>query len=88
MLRLAASLVLIAACAASQEQPRSTLPPGATPPDPEAAETEPVCRDEAVTGSAIKRTVCRTPEEMQRERDGAQDFHERGNRAPAPARPD
>jgi hypothetical protein len=89
MLRLAASLVLIAACAAPQEpQPRSTLPPGATPPTPEAAETEPECREEAVTGSALTRTVCRTPEEIARDRRNAQEFHEQANRTPTPRRPD
>jgi hypothetical protein len=87
MSRLAASLVLIAACAAPQE-PRSTLPPGATPPTSEAAQTEPECHDEAVTGSAIKRTVCRSPEEVERDRRNAQDFHEQVNRTPAPRRPD
>lgn len=87
MSRLAASLVLIAACAAPQE-PRSTLPPGATPPTSEAAEDEPVCREESVTGSAITRTVCRTPEEIKRDRQNAQDFHEQANRTPVPRRPD
>jgi hypothetical protein len=87
MSRLAASLVLIAACAAPQE-PRSTLPPGETPPSPEASQSEPECREESVTGSAIKRTVCRTPEEMERERRNAQELHDQANRAPTPPRPD
>ena len=85
MSRLAVSLVLVAACAAPQES-YNTMPPGETSPRTEGGEDEPVCREEAVTGSTLKRTVCRTPSEMARDRDNARDFHERAGRAPPPPR--
>lgn len=88
MPRVVMSLVLLAACAASQET-RSTAPPGgAQPPSAEAAEEEPACREEAVTGSMIKRTVCRTPEEMERDRRNAQDIHKQSGLSTARPKPD
>ena len=73
MSRLVLCLILAAACAAPQEPASSTLgPPSEQPANAEAARDEPVCKEEAVTGSNMKRTVCRSESQTDRERDDAQ----------------
>jgi hypothetical protein len=82
MPRVILSLVLLAGCAAPQET-RSTAPPsGAQPQSAEATGDESDCREEAVTGSMIKRTVCRTPEERERDRKNAQGLRKQSDLAP------
>jgi hypothetical protein len=87
MPRVVMSLVLLAACAAPQET-RSTAPPGGAQPRAEATGEEPVCHEEAVTGSMIKRTVCRTPAEIERDRRDAQDIHKQSGLSTARPKPD
>lgn len=84
MLRLAASLLLVAGCAAAQE-PRGASPiggpPGETPPTPAVDdEDRPVCHEEQVTGSNVSRTVCRSKSDDDRERDEAQQFGRKNSR--------
>lgn len=69
------------ACGASPDQHRTT--PGAKATSSTAAAEEEdgtVCREESVTGSNMTRTVCRTPEERERNRKDAQDFNTRSGR--------
>lgn len=93
MLRLAVSLSLFAACAAPQETHGTTPPPGAGQPGatpagdatPAAASgDEEVCTEESVTGSNIRRTVCRSQSQIDRERDSARQLRERSNLHPGP----
>lgn len=90
MLRLAVSLFLLAACAAPQETHRTTPSgsgqPGAAPAGGAAAASgdEEVCTEESVTGSNIRRTVCRSQSQIDRERDSARQLRERSNMHPGP----
>lgn len=92
MSRLAVSLLLLAACAAPQETHRTTPPgagqPGATPAGAAspagASGDEEVCTEESVTGSNIRRTVCRSQSQIDRERDSARQLRERSNMHPGP----
>jgi len=78
MARLALSLFLLAACAEAQT-PRSSAPPGATP-TAKDDDTEPVCHEEAITGSNMTRTVCRTKSQEERDREDAKAFSSKAAR--------
>jgi hypothetical protein len=69
MRRLALALALaLTACGSTTAQG-----PGATTAGSGAA-AEQDCHEEQVTGSAIPRRVCRTPEQVEADRKGAQDM--------------
>lgn len=80
-MRIALSVVVLAACAAPAAQTRSTAPPGATEPIVEVSEeNEPVCHEESVTGSNLTRTVCRTKSQEERDREDARNFNHKTGR--------
>lgn len=57
-----------AACASGP----SATPDNASPQAAGGAKPRKVCKEEATTGSNISHIVCRTPEEAERDREGAQ----------------
>ena len=84
MSRLAVLLCLLTACAAPQDTQGSTLgPPSSTPPAAaEPGDDEAACTEEAPTGSLVRRTVCRSQDQMDREREEGQEFQRKAGRAP------
>ena len=58
-------------------------PPSTTPPAAEASgDDEEVCREEIPTGSLVGRTVCRSQDQMDRDRDEGQEFQRKAGRTP------
>jgi hypothetical protein len=94
MSRVAMSLLLLSACAGSQDG-RSTTPQGAatmTPPGETAPKAggdpdEEVCQEEAPTGSAVKRVTCRSRAQVERDRQNAEEMQRRGNQLPSAGGP-
>lgn len=92
MSRVALSLLLLVACTAPQEThgttPSGSGQPGATPEaaaSPAASkEDEEVCTEESVTGSNLRRTVCRPQSQIDRERDSARQLREKSTLHPGP----
>jgi hypothetical protein len=76
---LGAALSLVACAESSGQAPTSKNASASGKPEPRM-----VCHEEASTGSLFTHTVCRSPEQVQDERNQSQDFVRRQRSGPSP----
>ena len=75
---LGAALALVACAENTGQAPTSKNATASGKPEPKM-----ICHEEASTGSLFTHTVCRSPEQIQQERDQGQDFARRQRSGPS-----